>query len=296
MKKILIVGCGDIGTLVAKSWLKQQAEVNALARSAQAVTRLNQLGITPIAGDLDQPSSLLGLPAAGAWIYYFAPPPAKGVSDPRMCAFVVALELMSAPPAGIVYISTSGVYGDCNGDWVDENDEPAPVADRARRRLDAETWLRGYGRNSGVPVIVLRVGGIYGPGRLPVERLKKGLPVLSLAQSSYTNRIHVDDLVAICVAAVERGLPDRIYNVCDDAPSTMTDYFFAVADALGLPRPPEVDLDEARRVMSAAMLSYLTESRRMLNRRMHEELGIELHYPDLESGLAGAVAEGQGGS
>jgi len=294
VKKILIVGCGGVGALVAKSWLKQQAKVYALARSAQAVTRLNQLGITPVEGDLDQPASLLELPAAGAWIYYFAPPPGQGVSDPRMCAFVVAMQMLSTPSAGIVYISTSGVYGDCQGDWVDENAEPAPVVDRARRRLDAETWLRGYGRKSGVPVMVLRVGGIYGPGRLPVERLKKGLPVLSLAQSSYTNRIHVDDLVAICVAAVERGRPDRVYNVCDDGPSTMTDYFFAVADALGLPRPPEVDLDEARRVMSAAMLSYLTESRRMLNRRMHEELGIELRYPDLESGLAGITAGDEG--
>jgi nucleoside-diphosphate-sugar epimerase len=286
MTSIFIVGCGGVGTLVARRWLAQGARVQALARSKQTASRLAEEGIVAIVGDLDHSSGLSGLPLAGAWIYYFAPPPGRGVTDPRMAAFVAALEGGGEPPAGVVYISTSGVYGDCQGAWVDEAREPAPQADRARRRLDAEQQLRSWGRRSGVKVVVLRVGGIYGPDRLPLARLQQGLPVLRPDQSPYSNRIHIDDLVAACLAALERGRPDAIYNVCDDAPSSMTDYFFAVADAMGLARPPTIGMDEARRVMSPAMLSYLTESRRLVNRRMHDELGIVLQYPDLARGLA----------
>jgi nucleoside-diphosphate-sugar epimerase len=136
-----------------------------------------------------------------------------------------------------------------------------------------------------VPVIVLRVGGIYGPGRLPIERLRQALPVLRPEESLPGNRIHADDLAAACVAAGERGRADAIYNVSDGQDSTMTEYFFAVADALGLPRPPTVSLAEARGRLSQVMLSYLTESRRLDNRRMREELGVVLQYPDLASGL-----------
>lgn len=285
MKKFFVVGCGAIGTQVAGRWLAQQAKVGAMARSSDAAARLAALGIEPVTGDLDQPASLLRLSLSDHWIYYFVPPPSKGTTDPRMRHFVSALGEMASAPAGIVYISTSGVYGDCKGNWVDEESVPAPVTDRARRRLDAETQLRAYGVKRGVAVMVLRVGGIYGPNRLPVARLRQGVPVLDPRQAPYTNRIHADDLVSACVAVVERGRPDRIYNICDDAPSTMTDYFFAVADALGLPRPPQVSLAEAQQVLSPAMLSYLAESRRMRNQRMHEELGLELRYPDLAAGL-----------
>lgn len=291
MSSIFILGCGAVGTLVARQWLARGVGVKALARSRQTASRLTDEGVVSVAGDLDQSSSLRGLPLADAWVYYFVPPPGRGVTDPRMAAFIAALEDEPDPPAGVLYISTSGVYGDCKGGWVDEDSVPAPLADRARRRLDAEQQLRGWGRQAGVKVVVLRMGAIYGPGCLPLARLKQERPVLREELSPYSNRIHIDDLVAVCMAAVERGLPDSIYNVCDDAPSSMTAYFNAVADAFGLPRPPTIDLDEARRVMSPAMLSYLTESRRMSNRRMHDELGIALQYPDLASGLAGFRGE-----
>ncbi len=289
MAPIFIIGCGWVGTQVAGLWLAAGAEVKALARSGESAERLAARGITPVAGDLDRPASLRDLPLDRTWIYYFAPPPGKGATDPRMQAFVAALEQAKTQPCGVIYLSTSGIYGDCQGAWVDEDRQPAPLADRARRRLDAEQLLRGWGRIAGVPVMVLRVGGIYGPGRLPLERLKRGDPVLRQDQSPFSNRIHGDDLATVCVAALERGRADRIYNVCDDAPTTMTDYFFTVADALGLPRPPEIDLAEARRVMSPAMLSYLTESRRLRNRRLHQELGVHLRYPNLASGLAASV-------
>lgn len=281
MNLIFIIGCGDIGLRVARLWQARGIAVQALARSAESAARLSAAGITPVTGDLDDSISLATLPINGATVYYFAPPPGQGETDPRMRAFVAA----GLRPARVVYISTSGVYGDRDGAWVDEDTPPAPATDRARRRLDAETVLRTWGRETGVRVNILRVGGIYGPGRWPLERLRAGTPVLREEECGYTNRIHADDLAAICVAAAERGGADRIYNVSDGSNGTMTQYFYAVADRFGLPRPPALTLAQAMQQLSPAMLSYLTESRRMDNRRLLSELGVTLRYPDLASGL-----------
>ncbi len=284
MESVFIAGCGDIGLRVAQRWRTRGARVAGLARSGAAVMRLRNAGIDAVAGNLDLPVSLRGLPLEGRLLYYFAPPPSQGEGDARVDALVDALTL-TGRPSRIVYISTSGVYGDCSGALVTESTSPAPRTGRGRRRLAAEQRLRAYGHTHGVPVVVLRVGGIYGPERLPVERLRQALPVLRPEESLPSNRIHADDLAAVCVAAGERGRADAIYNVSDGQDSTMTEYFFAVADALGLPRPPTVSLAEARGQLSQTMLSYLTESRRLDNRRMREELGVVLQYPDLASGL-----------
>lgn len=284
MKLIFIIGCGDIGLRVARQWLERGAAVRALARSEDSAARLAAAGIDAVPGDLDAPASLVALPINGATVYYFAPPPLQGVTDSRMHAFTAA----GLKPERVVYISTSGVYGDRAGAWVDEDTPPAPGTDRARRRLDAETTLRAWGREAGVAVTILRVGGIYGPGRWPLERLQAGTPVLREEECGYTNRIHADDLAAICVAAAERGGADRIYNVSDGRNGTMTEYFYAVADRFGLPRPPALTMEQAQQQLSAAMLSYLTESRRMDNRRLLQELGVTLRYQDLADGLKNA--------
>lgn len=257
--------------------------------------------MAPVSGDLDDASSLTALPAQHALVYYFAPPPEPALSpepgvgskgrgkdhtDPRIGRFLQAIT-RAALPHKIVYISTSGVYGDCKGAWVTEDAPPHPQTARAQARLDAETRLLAWARDNSVPVVVLRVGGIYGPGRLPVERIRRGEPVLRREESPFANRIHADDLARVCLAAAaERGGAVRIYNVCDDEHSTMTDYFNAVADALSLARPPQVALAEAQKVLGPGMLSYLNESRRMDNRRMREELGVVLRYPNLAAGLA----------
>jgi len=285
MPPIFIVGCGGVGLRVAERWIEQGITPSALVRSSASAARLLQQGITPVVGDLDVAETLQNLPLSGAWLYYFAPPPISGTVDSRITSFIDGLRSLQTPPLGIVYISTSGVYGDCQGAWVDEDAELAPVTDRSKRRLDAEQQLQSWGQASGVAVIVLRVGGIYGPDRLPLKRLQRQEPVLEPHLSPYSNRIHIDDLVTVLMAAVKKGRAGRVYNVCDDAPSTMSDYFFAVADAVGLARPAAVDMQQAESVMTAAMLSYLTESRRMVNRRLHDELGVTLAYPDLASGL-----------
>ncbi len=285
--EMFIVGCGDIGSMLADNLRKHGARVTAMVRSEVSGRRLQGLGLKTFFGDLDNPDSLHDLPVAGTILYYLAPPPPYGDRDPRMHHLLEGLTNSEMMPHRIIYISTSGVYGDTGGKWVTEETPPKPQTDRAKRRLDAENTLLAFGRHHHVDVIVLRVGGIYGPGRLPVERLKKGLPVLNEAECGVTNRIHADDLVTILIAAAEKGRGDNIYNVSDGNPGNMTQYFNAVADVLGLPRPPSLSMAKAREQLSKTMLSYLCESRRMDNSKLLREFGISLRYPDLESGLRG---------
>jgi nucleoside-diphosphate-sugar epimerase len=199
----------------------------------------------------------------------------------------------TALPRRIVLISTTGIYGNCQGEWVDETRPPNPQADRAHRRLDAETTLRAWCEQRGVEWMILRVPGIYGPARLPEQRLREAKPVLREQDAPYSNRVHVDDLVSACLAAARHSPAQRIYNISDGHPTTMTDYFNRVAEALGLPRPPELTPEQAKHALSDGMLSYLAESKRLDNRRMREELGVVPRYPDLDAGLAASVDAGQ---
>lgn len=288
---VLIVGCGDIGVRVARLLMEQGREIFALCRSLERAVHLEEREkIRIIPGNLDDPEALSKLSPAGMTTFYFAPPPGGGVEDVRMRNFCAAIGRRGAP-ARVVYISTSGVYGDCGGDWVTEETVPNPTTSRARRRFDAENVLREWGQALQVPVVILRVTGIYGPGRLPLRRLQEGEPVLREEEAPPTNRIHADDLAAICVAAAVRGGDGEIFNVSDGQPGTMTQYFTLAAELLGLPRPRRVTMEEARRVMTPMMLSYLTESRRMDNRKMRERLGVVLLYPELESGLKNVISQ-----
>lgn len=288
MDKVLIIGFGDVGRRLAAACRRQGSDITAVTRHRDW-SRVGAGGERLVFGDLDQPETLADLPTTGNIVFYLAPPPSGGEGDPRMAAFLTAAD--RAPPRRLVYISTSGVYGDRGGAWVTEADPPRPDTARARRRWAAEQALDDWSLRHGVPVVILRVGGIYGPGRLPLERLRRGLPVLAEAECGYTNRIHVDDLVTILLAAGVRG--SGRYNVCDGQPGTMTGYFKAVAARVGLPIPPEVPMAEAVTALSPAMLSYLTESRRLDNRRLREELGITLRYPDLDSGLVAIDPEAE---
>jgi nucleoside-diphosphate-sugar epimerase len=295
MSVVLIIGCGDVGRHVAAGARAAGESVTALARSAPGAARLSALGLGVVRGDLDDARTLVCLPTLGARVYYFAPPPPSGTTDPRQRHFLAAIA-PDALPARIVLISTSGVYGDCHGAWVTEARPPRPDADRARRRLDAEQALLNWGERQGVPVVILRVPGIYGPGRLPEKRLRAREPVLREEESPWSNRVHIDDLARACLAAAERGRAGAVYNISDGHPTTMTDYFNRVADALGLERPPQITLAQARSELSAGMQSYLSESKRLDNRRMREELGVEPRYPDLARGLAACMAADADGS
>jgi nucleoside-diphosphate-sugar epimerase len=207
-----------------------------------------------------------------------------------MSGFLAALD-ETALPRRIVYISTSAVYGDCRGARITEAQPVNPATARGTRRLHAEQQLQSWAEMHKVQWTILRVPGIYGPGKLPLARLQKGLPVLREVDAPWTNRIHVDDLAAICVAAMASEHANTVYNVSDGHPGNMTDYFFRVADAAGLPRPTEVPLAEAEQVLSPGMLSFLRDSRRMDNRKLLDELKVELQYPDLATGLAACFKE-----
>lgn len=281
---VFIVGCGYVGERVAAEERHRGREVFALARTPRSAQRLLTFGIEPVRGDLDDPESLRDLPTADATIHYFAPPPDRGDADPRIEAFLNAVPA-GRTPRRIVLISTSGVYGDCAGEWVDERRPRDPRVDRARRRVSAELALERWAEERDVPCAILRVPGIYGPDRLPLDRIEKGVPVLAEAESPWSNRIHVDDLAAACIAAGEDGRATGAFNVSDGHPSTMTDYFKRVARAAGLPEPPEISLAEARETLSPAMLSYLAESKRLDITRMRQELGVEPAYPDLDAAL-----------
>jgi len=291
MKKICISGCGDIGQRVAKRFLDQSLlsktdiTVYGLVRRTEVQAELQVLGITPVIADLDQPDTLKALACKDAVLFHLAPPPNSGQSDPRFRNLLAACE-QTGLPAKVILLSTTAVYGDCQGEWIDETAPVNPQTDRGKRRLDAESALHEWATKHDIDYVILRVSGIYGPGRLPVERLQQGLPILREDLAPFSNRIHQDDLAMVCVAAAEKAPNGAIYNVCDGHPSTMSHYFKSVARALGLPSPPEINREQAQQQLSAGMLSYLSESRRMGNEKLLKELEITLQYPDLAAGLA----------
>lgn len=288
MNQILIIGYGDIGRRVGLLAQTQGSEVVVMVRNEVKAEQLRREGVTVCEGDLDVPEGLSVLPCAGRTVFYFAPPPEHGTVDTRMTNWL-ASTTNDRLPAKVVYISTTGVYGDAKGAWVDETTPPAPQTERGKRRLDAEQQLRTWGRTHQVAVVILRVPGIYGPGRIPVEAVSAGRPVVRLAEANYTNRIHADDLATICLAAAVHGRPDEVYNVSDGQQSSMSEYFLTIADVLGFPRPPEISWDEAQRVLSPGLLSYLAESRRIDNSKMLRELGVQLRYPALLEGLRASL-------
>jgi nucleoside-diphosphate-sugar epimerase len=287
-KPIFIIGYGDTGERVASRWMERGTRVRALVRRPIRVEEHMHPRIEMYRGDLDEPADLPVDAMAGTRLYYFAPPPRQGDTDSRTRGLVDAL---AAPPEKIVLISTTGIYGDCGGEWVDETRPPAPGSDRARRRLDAEQVLTQYAAAHKLPLVILRVAGIYGPGRLPEKRLGEQTPLPAAQDCGYTNRIHIEDLVEICVQAMAQAPVTGVFNVSDGSPGTMREYFDAVADLLGYPRLPVLAREQMAATLNTQMMSYLGESRRIDNRKVLTTLGLSLRYPDLESGLQSLLRE-----
>ena len=284
---LLIIGCGDVGLRVVRA-LGGRLRVFALTSSPQRCDALRAAGVRPLIGDLDDPSTLGRLAGLADAVLYLAPPPATGRTDPRLRALLAALSLRT-PPTRVVYASTTGVYGDCRGEWVTETRPLNATTDRARRRVDAESRLRAWGRATGVRVTTLRIPGIYASDREggdPRDRVRRGTPVLAPVDDGYTNHIHADDLARACIAALWRGRPQRAVQVCDDSDMKTGDYYDLVADLSGLPRPPRVTRAQAGEHFSAAQWSFLNESRRLSNERMKRELRLQLTRPTIREGLA----------
>lgn len=263
--------------------------VLALVRSRDP--QLAALGITQIEGDLDQPDTLTRLAGISDAVIHSAPPPSQGSGDPRTRNLIAALQRGKSLPRQLIYISTSGVYGDCGGAWVSETRAPAAQSARAARRIDAERRLRRFGRQAGrsCRVSILRAPGIYAADRLPLERLHKRLPLMLPAEDSHTNHIHAEDLGRACIAALARGRANRAYNINDDSTLAMGDWFDALADAFALPRAPRLPREEVRRAVPPMQWSFMSESRRLDNSRMKRELRLRLRYPTVAAGIAAAL-------
>jgi nucleoside-diphosphate-sugar epimerase len=260
--------------------------VYALSHTPRRFEGLRALGVVPVYGDLDLPGTLTAIGGLAHDVVHFAPPQARGTRDTRTAHLVAALAKGASLPQQLVYISTSGVYGNCNGELVAETRPVQPQTDRARRRADAERRLRSWGARSGVRVSILRTPGIYAADRLPLARIENGTPALCQDEDSYVNHVHADDLARIVVAALHHAYPNRMYNAADDAPQKMGDYFDLVADRFGLPRPPRIARAEAARRIPEALLSFMNESRRLVNLRIKRELRFTLRYPTVRDGIA----------
>ncbi|HEX8874012.1 MAG TPA: SDR family oxidoreductase [Nitrosospira sp.] len=289
-RTLLIAGCGDIA-LRAAPLLRTHYRLLGLCRRPENRTALRLHDITPVYGDLDTPDSLDKVSGVAHAVLHLAPPPDHGQQDSRTANLLAALAKRSKTkaamlPQRLVYISTSGVYGDCQGALINETRVINPQNERARRRADAEQRVRGWGRRNGVSVSILRVPGIYAFDRLPLARLRGGCATMIPEEDSYTNHIHADDLARIIVAALRHARPGRIYHACDDSSLKMGAYFDLVADRFGLPRPQRIARAQAGERISPGMLSFMRESRRLMNSRMKNELRVNLRYPTVAECLA----------
>lgn len=293
--RVLIVGCGDVGLRIIPL-LRTHFRVFALTRDPSRCALLRAAGAIPVQGDLDRPASLWRLAGLAGKVLHLAPPPNAGMRDTRMRTLLPLL----GPVERLVYVSTSGVYGDCDGARFDETRSVAattapalqggkgPTA-RAIRRIDAEQVLRRWARRSGARVSILRTPGIYAADRLPLQRLLAGTPALSEADDVYTNHVHADDLARMVVAALFKGGPQRVYHASDDSELKMGDYFDQVAQHFDLPPAPRLPRSELSTQVSHQLLSFMSESRRLINTRVKTELGVRLRYPTTEAGVAAAA-------
>ena len=291
----VFAGCGYVGRQVARRERDLSGRVFAVVRSPSSAEQLIREGIQSIALDLEEISAL-EFSLSDKVLYWFVPPQPEGMQDRRLRRCLELAAQIGQIPKRIVLINTTGVYGDCQGDWVTETRPRRPQTGRATRRVDAEDFARSWCDFHAVTLVVLRVPGIYGLGKLPLDRIKNARPVLAPELCPWSNRVHVEDLITACMSAARIKAPAPAYNISDGHPSTMTDFFFRVADAAGLRRPPILTAQEASEQLSKEMQSYLAESKRIDNTLMREHLGVVPRFPDLERGLDsifGSLANGE---
>ena len=291
MKTVLVVGSGAVAE-AALPWLVRRFRVLALCRRPERAAQLRALGARPVLADLDNRASLRRLAGLARWVLHFAPPASQGDRDLRTRRLLAALGNGKSLAQRLVYISTTGVYGDCRGEWIDECRPLAAQTARAYRRVDAERALRRFGRRGGRRVAILRAPGIYGPGRLPLDRLRRGDPVPCAGEGVHTNHVHLDDLARAACFALFRGRPNRVVNACDGSALRVDEWFDAIAAAFALPQPPRLPHAQLAEYLSPMALSFMSESRRIGNRRLREELRVVLHHPSPLEAVARIAAEG----
>lgn len=285
--KSVVFGCGDVGRRIAKFLLESGVAADDIfayvntSKSAELCARMKVIALTV---DLDSAIRDLSL-CNGSELYYTVAPQKNGDKDLRSRALLETWNDHNILPKKVVLISTTGVYGDCNGQWINELSPVNPQTDRARRRLDSESVWQDWGSTNKVPVIVLRVPGIYAFSRLPKQRLMKRTPVVNPAECGYTNRIHADDLAKVCLKAMELGKGGEVYNATDGEPGKISEYLQAAAHILGMEALPQISMAEAVSSLSEGMLSYLSESRKISNEKMLNDLDVQLSYPNMLQGI-----------
>jgi len=284
---ILLVGYGYLGRRLVKHCIAIGRPVCVLTRSGAHQGELEALGVEYQILDLDTDSGSLAIPVAGKVIVYTAPPAGQG-TDSRLLSLLGRLD---EQPGQFIYISTSGVYGDCQGDRVDENTPVNPGSERARRRVAAEQAVSDWARDKQIPWTVLRVPGIYGPERLPLAALANGDAFLRPEDAGPGNRIHVDDLLECCLAAADKPQASGIFNVSDGDPLSATGFAQATARATGMKAPRLVSRNEAPQVIGPGRWSFLSESRLLDVRRMREELAPAMRYSNPLDGLTASLKE-----
>jgi nucleoside-diphosphate-sugar epimerase len=284
--RLLIVGCGDVGMRLLPL-VRDRYRVFAVTSNPGRCAELRAAGAVPIVADLDVPHTLARLSRLARLVVHMAPPKGEGACDTRTRHLAHAL----APGTRLVYLSTSGVYGDCQGALVDETRTVAPHNPRARRRVDAERTLRAWGKTSGSSVAIIRVPGIYAADRLPFKRLADRAPALNEQDDVFTNHIHADDLARIVALALVRARPGRVYHAVDDTRMKMAEYFDVVADAFGMARVPRLARLALAAVASPVTMSFMSESRRLDNERIKGELGVRLRYPDVTQAVQAMAAQ-----
>lgn len=285
--RVVIVGCGYVGKRLAIA-LKSRSDVLGIVSRPGSLAALESLGLRGHVVNLDA-----GEPPRADWVedapvFYLVPPATDSESDVRLARLLGGIR---GRPQAFIYMSTTGVYGDADGGEVTEQTPVNPQTARARRRVTAEDMVRVWCTEREVRRVVLRVPGIYGPGRLPLERLASGEPAVRVDEAGIGNRIHVDDLVAACVAALDMREARGIYNVTDGSPMNSTEFLLRVARLAGLPEPPQISMDEAQLVLSPSRLSFLNESRQVSNRRMLSDLQGRLRYTDVDAGIRQSLDE-----
>jgi len=281
--RILIIGCGDIGLRVAKQLIRHY-KVFALTSQASRFAELRAVGATPLLGNLDEPNSLWRLSAIAETVIHLAPPQNRGRLDQRTRNLTRILSQRPNQVRRLIYVSTTGVYGNNSGAHVRETTPVQPESERAWRRVDAERVLRLWAPSHGVSLTILRVPGIYAMDRLPLERIEAKTPALVPEEDAYSNHIHSEDLARLVCAAVYHGKPQRVINACDGGETKMGDYFDQVADAFALARPPRLPAQELQSLVSPMLWSFMRESRRVMNPRL-SELKTVLRYPSVAAFL-----------
>jgi nucleoside-diphosphate-sugar epimerase len=275
-----VLGCGDVGLRFARAY-SGRFRIVGVVRRDDARHGVRATGAAPVRADLDDRRSLRRLAGLGSWVLHSAPPPSERTDDPRTRRALAALRGAHR----WVYLSTTGVYGDCAGASFDETRAVAPRNERALRRVAAERALRARAASGAIRATVLRVPGIYAADRLPLDRLSRGTPALVDDDDVYTNHIHADDLARIAFFALLRGRSQRTLHAVDASSMKMGEYFDAVARAYGLPPPPRLARDALRAAVSPMMWSFMSESRRLDDRRLRRELRVRLRWPTVAAFL-----------